>query len=508
MIAGEKGCVKNSDKKILTLLTARKLQMSFLLIFSSVLWLFLNSCSQLEITSHFHDRHVLSYAPVADYSLQHGIKTLVLLDYHHDSGPGPDPGGEELSSYNWIGHLINQDIITRVYWVSGRNLQKQNRNARRAWLHRMWELDSPSEREKKEEAVRIVDWPELLTISRDWKKPFIVSLDLDVLTVDPGPDPDIFLNEILDFIKNEKPGLVTVALSAAYQKDAGKGWAWFNRTYNILSRLGPTFLELGSAKPKPESLEEAASWKKWFNRSSDANYAEGFAPGYGLWDYAPEVLFQNMIDRLPLPGDLGASYFVKSLSDAADDYKVLSECFSHKQLSDMLELAVAAILDGLKNPPVVDPITAFDFGEIEQGIIVRFQRNMEDRGCTALYRGVDDLTEAVRTAAISAAFFDPRYRSVSSEELDDLNCELCILGEFKIMSNPLDFIPGLYSLILEDDSNLTLLQSSIAKDRNLNRVGFLETLTRKAGLETGAWRGSGLHFYSAPTITVSGSAAR
>jgi AMMECR1 domain-containing protein len=60
----------------------------------------------------------------------------------------------------------------------------------------------------------------------------------------------------------------------------------------------------------------------------------------------------------------------------------------------------------------------------------------------------------------------------------------------------------MHSLILEDsDGEKTLLQATIALERNYTREEFLARLSNKAGLGLDGWKNNALHFYRAPTVT-------
>ena len=137
------------------------------------------------------------------------------------------------------------------------------------------------------------------------------------------------------------------------------------------------------------------------------------------------------------------------------------------------------------------------------GIAVRFRNKDEDRGCLSLYEGIaeKDILQAV-SFCTQEALTDPRYTEIRPEERAELFTNISVFGTWEEMNSPLDFVPGLHSLIVEDESGeKTLLQASIALERNYSREDFLARLSNKAGLGFDGWKKNALHFYRAQTIT-------
>ena len=139
---------------------------------------------------------------------------------------------------------------------------------------------------------------------------------------------------------------------------------------------------------------------------------------------------------------------------------------------------------------------------------MRFRNVEEDRGCLSLYEGIsgkdNDIEEAVQFCA-KEALIDPRYLPVRQEESADLYTNISVFGSWEKMTSPYDFQPGLHSLLLVDESGeKTLLQASIALERNYTREEFLARLSNKAELGFDGWKKNNLHFYRAKTITYTG----
>ena len=120
----------------------------------------LESCKQEKTQIHLQDRHGLSYKYIKNYAAKNGAVTLFLLDYHHDILPEV----QTLTSVNWVGKLIEEDIVKEVFWLSGKKLLLPNRNSRMAWLERSLKNAYPATADKIRDAVTLVDWYDLQKI--------------------------------------------------------------------------------------------------------------------------------------------------------------------------------------------------------------------------------------------------------------------------------------------------------------------------------------------------------
>ena len=169
----------------------------------------ISSCGRKKTQIHLHDRHGLSYETVKAYAQKHGALTLVLLDYHHDIRPEI----QNVNSVNWVGKLIEEDYVKKVIWLSGKKLLLPNRNARMAWLERSIKNAYPQTADKMRQAVQLVDWDDLQAV--ELTGPFAITLDFDVFMKDPGNPPELFVDELCNWIQKQKPELVTLAFSAA-----------------------------------------------------------------------------------------------------------------------------------------------------------------------------------------------------------------------------------------------------------------------------------------------------
>lgn len=452
-----------------------------------------------------HDRHVLSYDIVKNYAEEYGAVNLILLDYHHDIRPEY----EVINSVDWVGKLVEKDYVKKVIWLSGKELLLPNRNSRMAWLERSLKNAYPDTAEKIRNAVQLVDWYDLqeIRLNRahvpvDLRGPFVITLDFDVFTKDPGQVPEEFVDQLSRWIQKQKPELLTLAFSAAYQPEPEKAWSWLKQFTEHYNSKASWFLEADSFGEKIESLDEVRAREEWKKNPQKFAKAEApLYPGAYLWQNAPADFVAEILKKKISAGNDSAAEIItvwqnKKLAELKKDFpssKMHTLCVTAREAANQFFAGAdfPAPLQNTKCP------------EQTYGVAVRFRNAEEDRGCLSLYEGVNeaDLEQAVKFCA-KEALVDPRYTHIRPEELADLYINISIFGMWEEMASCYDFMPGQHSLILEDEAGeKTLLQATIALERNYTREEFLTRLSNKAGLGLDGWKNNALHFYRARTIT-------
>jgi len=477
----------------------RKAKSAFLYYFLKLIFSFIplifTSCKQTS-EIHIHDRHGLSYEYVKAYAEKKGPLTLVLLDYHHDILPEI----KEVTSVNWVGKLIEKDYVKKVVWLSGKKLLLPNRESRMTWLERSLKNAYPETADKMRKAVQLVDWYDLQDLKL--AEPFVITLDFDVFTKDPGPVPEQFVEELCSWIQKQKPELLTLAFSAAYQPKPDKAWAWleqFTQSYRVTSDW---FLECGEFGEKFESNDEVLAWKEW--RKNPAKYCAAENPFYAgayFWQNTPEKCVELLKEKKILAGNKNAQEVLDCWKNK--ELTGMKKRFSAARMKSFCALAGRAAEEFFAGADFSAPLQNTQCPEKTYGIAVRFRNAEEDRGCLSLYEGIKeaDLEKAVQFCT-KEALLDPRYSHIRPEEACELFINISIFGKWEEISGPFDFEPGLHSLILEDENGeKTLLQASIALERNYTREDFLARLSNKAGLGFDGWKKNALHFYRAQTIT-------
>ncbi|MCK4380847.1 MAG: TIGR00296 family protein [Candidatus Lokiarchaeota archaeon] len=130
------------------------------------------------------------------------------------------------------------------------------------------------------------------------------------------------------------------------------------------------------------------------------------------------------------------------------------------------------------------------------------------RGCIGYIEPTYSLYDVIHRVSISSAFEDPRFPSVTLEEIDNIVIELSILTPPKLLevSDPKEYIDkiviGRDGLIAERGMRRGLLlpQVPIDHDRNWDVETFLSHTCSKAWLDSNAWREENTKIYSFQAI--------
>ena len=459
----------------------------FLIYTTLFIFMFLTSCHKpSEI--HLHDRHRLSYDLVKAYAETHGPLTLVLLDYHHDIRPEI----EYVNSVNWVGKLVEEDYVKKVIWLSGKKLLLPNRESRMAWLERSLTNAYPETAEKMRNAVQLVDWYDLQELKFGGRNdPFVITLDFDVFTKDPGNPPELFVDELCSWIQKQKPELVTLAFSAAYQPEPDKAWEWLNRFIRNYKRHSAWYLESGEFGEKEESRDDILAHNQRF-----------FYSGAYLWQNTPEYLRKSLGKKEVGAGNKAAEEVLGWWKDKT--LLSLKKTFNEEKLKEMAKLSKTTMYEFFEGKEFKAPNQNIMMEKETYGVAVRFRNSEEDRGCLSLYTGIayEDMPEAVQYCA-KEALIDPRYMDIQREEESSLITNISVFSGWKTMNSCFDFTPGIHSLILEDlEGEKTLLQTAIALEHNYSREEFLARLSNKAGLGFNGWKNEGISFYKAETVST------
>ncbi len=486
-------------------------------IFLLLLPCFLSCSAGRGMTCFLSDRHVLSFDLVKDCCEKENCSTLLLLDRHNDVSAD----SSIVHSYDWAGQLVDRGCVDEVYWVCQSAASGFELEAKKRWLEKNTGLKSEENARRVLEAFRIVDFAMLKTLRL--KTPFVVSVDLDLYDGETERDPLRFIRETCEFLKENRCPLVTVCLSAAYQKSPETAWNYLETFMQETPDNARWLFASGSFGETEESYEDQAAFSRWKNDiEAFQGYQCGFYRGAYLWLNAPPAI-QELFARKKVAAfdteDWVTARVLEAMREKLATEKLLAPCSGREQLENLHRTAIRTLRDYLSGkPPVPPPEPRCAFDDIHsRGIAVRYRTATEDRGCLALYSGLDFSqgdAEAGAGYASQEAARDPRYRWIVPEELDSLFINISLFSYWEPMAGSDDFIPGLDSLLLvnpgaEDSSRReTLLQASLASERSYTKEDFLRRLSVKAGLGADGYKSPGITFYKAKTVSYTAKAVK
>jgi uncharacterized protein len=136
-----------------------------------------------------------------------------------------------------------------------------------------------------------------------------------------------------------------------------------------------------------------------------------------------------------------------------------------------------------------------------QGVFVTLHKHGALRGCVGFPMPYYPLNEAIKKAAIAAAFEDTRFQPLAEYEYKDIQFEISILTvpQKIIVRNPDDYIKkiriGEDGLIIKNRFTSGLLLPQVAHECGFDSKEFLEQTCEKAGLTKSAWKEIGTEVY-------------
>ncbi|MBQ9538512.1 MAG: AMMECR1 domain-containing protein [Treponema sp.] len=498
-------------------------QLTALLLLSALILPTLSSCTAKvgKPVYFLSDRHGLSYDIVEDYCEKTGCSTLVLFDKHNDVSAD----SSIIHSYDWAGQLVDRGIIQEVWWVCQYSADGLELSAKRKWLEKNTERKDEDKARRVLEAFRVIDFAALKRLKI--KKPYAVTVDLDLYDRDREAEPEAtaadatdldsksFIQETCAFLRKHKCPLVTVSLSAAYQKSPQKAWGYLKAFMQKSPKNARWLFTSGNFGEREESNEDLVAFARWKEKPDlYQGYQCGFYRGAYLWLNAPPAI-QELFVRKNVTAydadDSTSATVLQAMQDKLAIGKELAPYSQKEQLEGLHRIALKALTDSFSGKTVPPPDAHFAFDDKHsRGIAVRYRTAEKDRGCLALYSGLDftagDAEKAAGYASVEAAR-DPRYDYIRPEELANLFINISLFSYWEEMQDYEDFIPGLDSLLLvnpDAESSAqreTLLQASLAMERGYSKKDFLRRLSLKAGLDADGYKSGGIKFYKAKTIS-------
>ncbi|MBU0983277.1 MAG: AmmeMemoRadiSam system protein B [candidate division Zixibacteria bacterium] len=148
-----------------------------------------------------------------------------------------------------------------------------------------------------------------------------------------------------------------------------------------------------------------------------------------------------------------------------------------QQLLDIARKAVAAKLTGDKLQP--RPIEAL---EDQKGMFVTLKIDGHLRGCIGQIRARQPLYQTVAEMAVAAAFDDPRFPPLKTEEAERVEFEISVLSPLERLRDFSKVEIGRDGLMIKLDLHSGLLLPQVATENHWTVKEFLEQTCLKAGL--------------------------
>jgi MEMO1 family protein len=130
-----------------------------------------------------------------------------------------------------------------------------------------------------------------------------------------------------------------------------------------------------------------------------------------------------------------------------------------------------------------------------RGAFVTLYKKGELRGCIGQITARMPLAEAVQAMAVEAAFRDPRFMPLRSDELDDIKIEISVLTPLQKVNSTDEIEVGKHGIVVARNGSMGLLLPQVATEYKWGRTEFLEHCCLKAGLPRETWKDKETEIY-------------
>lgn len=110
------------------------------------------------------------------------------------------------------------------------------------------------------------------------------------------------------------------------------------------------------------------------------------------------------------------------------------------------------------------------------------------RGCIGSLTPIEPLYKSVIRNAVNAAFEDPRFSPITAAEFEETDIEISVLSPMRKISGPDEFLVGKHGITMQKGVHRAVFLPQVAPEQRWDRETTLQYLSRKAGLNSEAWR--------------------
>jgi AmmeMemoRadiSam system protein A len=158
-----------------------------------------------------------------------------------------------------------------------------------------------------------------------------------------------------------------------------------------------------------------------------------------------------------------------------------------KEKDTLLDIAKKAIEAKVNNKDIPKLTVDSETLQEKRGAFVTLKKCGQLRGCIGYITPVKALGETVQEMAIAAAFHDPRFPSLTTDEVQDLTFEISVLSPLKRIKDINEIEVGKHGLYIVRGYTSGLLLPQVAIEYQWDRETFLKETCYKAGLPMQAW---------------------
>jgi AmmeMemoRadiSam system protein A len=163
---------------------------------------------------------------------------------------------------------------------------------------------------------------------------------------------------------------------------------------------------------------------------------------------------------------------------------------NRRQLLAVAREIVTAKIEGREaNIPKIDGL------DFNNSCFVSLRLNNRLRGCIGNFRTDINIVNNIASMAYESAFNDPRFHSLTPEELKDVRFEISVLSHMIPINSVEEVEVGRDGLYIVKGYNKGVLLPQVATDHKWDKYEFISQTCLKAGLKKHAWEYEKIELY-------------
>ena len=161
----------------------------------------------------------------------------------------------------------------------------------------------------------------------------------------------------------------------------------------------------------------------------------------------------------------------------------------------LIDIARTTIECRLKGSGVPEVYIESEVLKQKSGAFVTLKKHGRLRGCIGYIEARKPLYKTVAEMAIAAAFNDPRFPPLRTDELTHISLEISVLSPLKEIKDIKEIKVGVHGLYITKGYNSGLLLPQVASEYKWDSLTFLKETCYKAGLLLDAWKDKDTQIY-------------
>jgi AmmeMemoRadiSam system protein A len=172
-----------------------------------------------------------------------------------------------------------------------------------------------------------------------------------------------------------------------------------------------------------------------------------------------------------------------------------------KKLIGIAKKSIAFFLQHQTIPTPKD-LNEEDLFPEQRATFVTLYKKRRLRGCIGEIFAQTSITKSIIKNSIQSAFYDPRFSSLSQDELEEITIEISVLSPIQDISSYEQIRIGTDGIVMRKDGKSAVFLPHVPTDFGWDLQQTLEQLSSKAGMKKDGWKsGASFQIFQSQKIT-------